>query len=445
MTVDQGGLGARRAVPSPGLRTYYALLVTETVSLIGSMVSALAVSISVFRQTGHATPLALVTLFSMLPVITVGGLAGALADRFDRRIMMLIANVGFVLCSGLLLLSFASEAFRLWHLYALAFASALFASLQAPAFQASVTMLAPAEHRDRANALGQLTGPTARAVAPAIAGLLFAALGVVGAIALDIVTFLAAIAVLLVVRIPRPSQTIEGRARHASLWRQSLDGFRYLGERPALLALCAYNSVVTFLVFGVLVLGTPYVLARTGSEAMLGFVLSALNVGAVAGALTMTAWGGAWPRVHTVFLGRIVAGLFLALAGAAQGALSLAAMFFVFMFTRPMADAAITSIYQARIAPDLQGRVFAAIGQITALLTPLACLAAGPLADNLFEPSRRLPAWRAVAWAVGSGHGAGIGLMFVIGGVLTSALSLAVYASPAIRHVEAEPDQQAAG
>ena len=449
MTVDQAAPAADRFagpdVRAPSVRTYYALLVTETVSLAGSLVSGLAVSIAVFRQTGHATPLALVEVFSFLPVIVGGGFAGALADRFDRRLMMLIANVGFVLCSGLLLLSFASHAFRLWHLYALSFASAVFAALQGPAFQASVAMLVPEDRRDRANGLGQLTGPAARVIAPAIAGLLFVAIGVVGVIALDIATFVAAIVVLLVVRIPRPAETDEGRALQGSIWRQAFDGFRYLRTRPVLLALCGYNSVVTFLVYGVLVLGTPYVLARTGSDAMFGLVLSALNVGAVAGALTMTAWSGTRPRVHTVFPSMIIGGLFLALAGAAQSALPLAAIFCVFMFTRPLADAATLSIFQAKVAPDLQGRVFAAIGQITGVQTPLAFLIAGPLADQVFEPARRLPAWRAVAWAVGAGPGAGIGLMFVIGGVLTSVLSLAVYASPAIRGMEgAAADHQAA-
>jgi MFS family permease len=425
--------------PAAGVRTYYILLVTETVSLVGSLVSYLAVSISVFRQTGHATPLALVEVFAALPVILAGGLAGALADRFDRRGVMLAANLGFVVCSGLLLASFAFGAFRLWHLYALSFASALFAALQRPAFQASVAMLIPEDRRDRANALGQITGPVARVIAPAIAGLLFAAIGVVGVIAVDIATFLAAIAVLVFVRIPQPDRTDEGRALEAPVWRQAFDGFRYLVGHRVLLAFCGYNAVAAFLVGGVLVLGTPYVLARTGSEAQFGLVLSALNVGAVAGALAMSAWDGARRRVQTVFLGMVVHGVFLAVAGIGQGAISLAVAFFAAMFTIPIVGAATQSIFQAKVAPDLQGRVFAAIGQVNGLLAPLAYLVAGPLADGAFEPARRLPTWRAVAWAVGDGPGAGIGLMFVIGGVLTAGLSLSVYAAPAMRRMEAGP------
>src|ERR1700743_3717542 len=91
---------------------YYALVVTQTVSLIGSQISQYAVSIAVFRATGHATPLALVAFFSVVPAVLLGGFGGALADRFDRRGMMLIANAGYTVTSGLLLLSFASGVFQ---------------------------------------------------------------------------------------------------------------------------------------------------------------------------------------------------------------------------------------------------------------------------------------------------------------------------------------------
>ena len=245
---------------APDLATYYTLIATETVSLIGSQISGLAVSISMFGRTGHATPLALVAFFYTAPQMLAQGFGGALADRFDRRKLMLIANLGFALCSGLLLLSFTSGAFQLWHLYALTFASSLFAVLDGPAFQASVTMLVPDRHRDRANAVGQLTSPVAGIIAPAVAGVLYAAIGAPGAIMVDLAMFGAAILVLLVVRIPMPITTAVGRALAGGLWRQAFDGFRYLADRPVLLGLTVYICLVNFLVNGVGVLIAPYVL-----------------------------------------------------------------------------------------------------------------------------------------------------------------------------------------
>jgi DHA3 family macrolide efflux protein-like MFS transporter len=426
------------------LAVYYALLVTQTVSLIGSQISQYAVGIAVFRATGHATPLALVAFFSTVPGVLLGGFGGALADRFDRRAMMLIANGGYAVAGGLLLLSFASGAFQLWHLYALTFVAALFAALERPAFQASVAMLVPDSHRDRANAIGQMTGPTAGVIAPTLAGMLFAVIGVVGSISIAIVSFTAAIAVLAIVRIPRPTQTAEGLGMRTPVWRQAFDGFRYLAGRPPLFGFCGYLVVVNFIANVALVLLTPYVLARTGSAQVFGVVLGVMNVGGIAGALAIGAWGRIGTRMNTLIIGAFVTDLFFCLIGVGRDAPAIAASLFGLSFALVWANAPFSSILQAKVPPDLQGRVFAAIGQAAMLMTPLAGLIAGPLADRIFEPARRLPAWRSVGWLVGAGPGAGMGLIFVVAGVLLLAASSAVYAIPAVRRLEADlPDHAA--
>jgi MFS transporter, DHA3 family, macrolide efflux protein len=430
--------------PAGRLAIYYALVVTQTVSLIGSQISQYAVSIAIFRATGHATPLALVAFFSVVPAVLLGGFGGALADRFDRRSMMLIANAGYTVTSGLLLLSFASGAFQLWHLYALSLAAALFAALERPAFQACVTMLVPDSHRDRANAIGQMTWPVAGVIAPTVAGMLYALVGVAGSIVIDIATFFAAIAVLAVVRIPHPAETAEGRAMATSVWRQAFDGFRFLAARPALFGFCGYVSIVNFVANTVMVLLTPYVLARTGNAQLFGLVLGVMSVGAIAGSLVISAGGRIGSRMHTVMLGIVGAALFIGLAGIARGAPGIGASLFLEDFTLAFANAPFWSIMQAKVAPDLQGRVFAAYLQAILLLTPLAFLVAGPLADGVFEPARRQPVWQSVSWLVGAGPGAGMGLMFVLASALILALSLAAYAIPAVRRLEADlPDQAA--
>jgi len=428
-----------------GLAIYYALVITQTVSLIGSQISEYAVSIAVFRATGHATPLALVAFFSAAPAILLGGFAGALADRFDRRGLMLIANVGFAVVSTLLLFSFAFGAFRLWHLYALTVCASLFAALGQPAFQASIAMLVPDSHRDRANAIGQMSGSAAGVVAPALAGLLYALVGVVGSIGVDIATFIVAIVVLLIVRIPRPAETAEGQALRTAIWRQVFDGFRYLAARPALLGFCGYISSVNFLASAAFVLFTPYVLARTGSTPLLGMVLAVMNVGGIVGALVISAGGRLGSRLNTVMLAIVAVGVFTGLAGAAQTAPALGGDLFLLMFALAFTNAPFWSMMQAKVAPDVQGRVFAAYIQVITLMTPLAYLAIGPLADRVFEPARLTQGWRSVGWLVGFGPGAGMGLMLVVAGALILGLTLAAWAVPAIRRLEADlPDHAAA-
>ena len=427
------------------IAVYYTLVLTQTVSLVGSQISEFAVSIAVFRATGHATPLALVAFFSAAPAILLVGFSGALADRFDRRFMMLIANIGFTIVSALLLASFATGAFQLWQLYTLTLVASLFTALQTPAFVASIAMLVPDHHRDRANAIGQLSASAAGVVSPALAGMLYAIVGVTGSIAIDIATFVVAIAVLASVRIPRPSETAEGRAMRSAGLSQLFDGFRYLLARPALFGFCVYVSVINFFANAGLVLITPYVLARTGSAQLLGIVLAVMSAGGIAGALVLTARGRIASRMNTMMIAIAALGLFIGLAGIARSAPAIGASLFLVLFALAFTDAPFWSMMQAKVAPDLQGRVFAAHLQVAFLMAPLAFLVAGPLADRVFEPARHRPVWHAVAWLVGAGPGAGIGMILVLAGTLILALSLAVYAIPVVRRLEKDlPDYAAA-
>jgi hypothetical protein len=148
--------------------------------------------------------------------------------------------------------------------------------------------------------------------------------------------------------------------------------------------------------------------------------------------------------MNTVMLGIVAFGLFIGLAGIARTAPAIGASFFLVLFALAFTDAPFWSMMQTKIAPDLQGRVFAAHLQVAMLMAPLAFLVAGPLADQVFEPARHQPVWQLVGWLVGTAHGAGMGMMMVVAGVLILALSVAVYAIPAVRRIETDlPDHAA--
>ncbi len=322
-----------------GAVTYYVLVGSQTLSWMGSQTSSLAVGIAVFRLTGHACRRSPSSASSQpLPWIVLGGLGGALADRFDRRSLMLVANLGYALASGLLLLAFVSGSFRIWELYALTVANGVFGVLEGPALQASVAMLVPDRHRDRANAIQELSYPSAVVIAAALAGLLYAAFGVVGAIAVNMSTFAVAVAVLAVIRIPMPATSAEGRAAAGGLWRQSFGGFRYLAGRPALLTLCLYISLVGATAGGFFwALMTPYVLDRVHATTTFGVVYGiGFSGGDRSSALAMAAWGGTRPRIHTVMVSTLLAGAGVALTGAARTSILLAGSMFLLTFADPL-------------------------------------------------------------------------------------------------------------
>jgi len=418
------------------IRTYYALAATQAFSALGSRISGLAIGIWIFQQTGHATPLTLVAFFALLPSVLGGGLAGAVADRFDRRLVMVCADAGQAVGTVLLVISFSSGAFQLWHLYALAVSQAAFGTVQTPAFQATISMLTVDAQRDRANAIVQMIGPTAGIVAPAIAGLVYAAAGVVGAVVIDLATFLVAVVVVLNLRIPIPAATKEGAALRASVWRQAFDGLRYLAARPTLFGFGLYATAFNCIVGVATVLLTPYVLARTGSGTALGVVLAALNGGAIVGSILAGAAPRRGLRIHGMMAGVSAASVFLAISGIAREPWSLGASLFFFTGAISFTSVPYMSIMQAKIAPDVQGRVFAAMGQLSSLTIPIAFLAAGPLADRVFEPAVARADWNRLAPLFGAEPGAGMGLLLALSGVLSLMLSVVAYFASPIRRIE---------
>jgi DHA3 family macrolide efflux protein-like MFS transporter len=419
------------------LRVFYILILTQTFSLIGSRMTGLAVAIKVFKDTDRATPLALTAFFSTLPSLVSASLAGVLADRWDRRYVMVIADAGQAVGTLLLMISFLSGAFQLWHLYVVVLIQSVFGIFQGPAFQASVTMLVPDEHRDRANAIQQLTGPMSGVVAPILAGLLFAEIGAAGVMGIDLFTFAVAVIVVLLVSIPRPEQTAEGRAMQGSIWKEAAVGFRYLASRRILFAISLFSALVNFLLSAAMVLDTPYILTITGSEAALGTLMGVMSAGGIVGGVIMSVWGGTRPRIHTIMPGIIAAGVFLALFGISRSPVTMGIVLFWLLVPIPMINAAFMSIMQLKVPPDLQGRVFAALGQLSMLLMPLAYLVAGPLADKVFEPAVGRAGWGVVAPLVGSHAGSGIGLIMLVSGSLLALVSVIAYAVPAFRHMEA--------
>ena len=423
------------------LRTFYTLIITQTFSLIGSRMTSFALGIYVFNQTGAVTPLALVALFSFLPQVIAAGFAGALADRWDRRYVMMLSDAGQAIGTIILLLALLTGTFQVWMLYVVTLIQSIFGVFQSPAFTASVTMLIPDEQRDRANAIQQLTSPAAGVVAPIFAGVLYAAVGLIGVIAIDLFTFAVAVIVVLLIHIPRPAQTDEGRAMQGSMLAEAFGGLRFLWKWRSLFWLTFQLALVNFLFAGASILFTPYLLARTGSEAAYGTLMGISSFGAIAGGIIIGIWGGTKPRIHTIMPGIIVSAVFLVLVGVSQTTILLGVTLFMLEFPPPMINAVAMSLLQAKVAPDVQGRVFAALGQMATVLIPVAYLVVGPLADNVFEPAVGAPGWERVAPLVGSTTGSGMGLMMVIAGGVLLITTVAVYAVPRIRHMEAElPD-----
>ena len=426
------------------LRNFYILVITQTLSLVGSRMTSVAISLQIFLTTGQVAPLLLVSFFNELPAMLFNSLVGVWVDRWDRRWVMMLADAGQAVGSLLLMLSFLSGQFQLWHLYVVAVTQGIFAMFQEPAKSAVVTMLVPDNQRDRANALQGMSHPLAGIVAPALAGLLYSSVGLAGIVFIDLFTFFIAVIAVYVMHIPRPPASEEAHAAAGNFWGELAGGFRFLKMRPALLGLVLYFTIMNFLLNGPLGLLIPYLIKITGSETLTGLVLSAESLGGFIGAALLAAYSNRIrSRIRAIIPAMLMVGVMFLLLGTTRSPFVLA-LAIALLIGGLQIWALFTSILQAKSPPDLQGRVFSINNQLGYLGATSSFLLIGPLVDRVVEPAVTTPAWSLVAPLLGNQAGAGIGLVLLITGVIILVLTIATFAMPAIRQLETTlPDYQA--
>lgn len=420
---------------------FLTILVTQTISLVGSRMTAVGMGIWVFTRTGSATPLLLASFFAELPGMLFGSLAGVLVDRWPRKWVMVLADSGQAAGSLLLLASLLSGRFELWHLYGVSLLQGTFSIFQSPAENATTTLLVPENWRERANAIREMIFPMAGVGAPVLAGMVIAWIGVPGIIAIDLATFVIAVFVVLALRIPQPKSTIEGDHGRGSVKGELSAVLRFLFARPALGYFILFGVFLNFMLNGPLELAIPYLLTITGKEQVAGGLMGIMSLGALAGALLMTAWGGTRPRIHTLMPVLMLSGMMFIVYGTTRQPLILGAALFFLMAPLPISGTIFISIMQVKTPPDLQGRLFALESQLGFVGSTASFLLTGPLVDKVLEPAARQPGWQVVAPLVGQGAGAGIGLLEVVTGVIILVITAGMYAWPLIRRMEASlPD-----
>jgi MFS family permease len=431
--------------PRPtGMTAFTIVWLGQVVSLFGSAMTGFALTIWAWKLTGSATALALVGFFSFGPTVILSPIAGALVDRWNRKLVMMLSDLAAGLSTVIILLLYLGGYLQIWHLWVAGAFAGAFQAFQWPAYGAAISLMIPKEHYARASGMMSMAESGSGILAPLAAGALIGLIGlgaglngVAVIMLIDIATFVFAIAALLVIHVPQPPRTEEGRKGQGSLLKEAGYGFRYIVERPSLLGLQLVFFVGNLLgTFGWVLLA-PMVLARTGNNAaILGTVESVGAIGGVIGALVLSAWGGFRRRVHGVFFGHIVAGVCQALNG--LGFPIWYAGSFGQSFIVPIINGSNQAIWQSKVAPDVQGRVFSVRRLIAQISAPASMLLVGPLADRVFEPAMRAGGSLApvFGWLVGTERGSGMALMIVFSGLVVMLAGVIPYAIPVVRNAE---------
>lgn len=418
------------------MRQFSLLWSGQLVSVLGSGLTGFALGVWVYQTTGSVTRFALISLFTSLPGILLSPVAGVLVDRWDRRLVMLASDSASAVCTLGVVALLWQDRLEIWHIYVAMGLSSLCRAFQWPAFTASTTLMVPKRHYGRAGGMLQFGEALALILAPAIAGLLIARIGLTGVILLDLVSFLFAVLTLLAVRIPAPEPAGEPEPQ-GTLRSGIAGGWAYLRQRPGLMALLLLFAGTNFATAMVQVLFTPLVLSFASPET-LGRVLSGVSSGLLLGGLTLSLWGGPRRRIAGIRALQTLQGLILLVGALRASAPLLTAAGFLFFFCAGVVNGSSQAIWQSKVAPGIQGRVFSLRRMVVTSTLPLAYLIGGPLADRVFEPA--LAPGGALAASAGAlmgvGKGRGIALMILLLGVWMIALVTLIHRFGPLRRVE---------
>lgn len=420
-----------------GMRTFLTVWCGQLASLFGSQLTGFGLGVWVYMETGSTIRFALISLASTVPSILISPIAGALIDRWDRRRAMMLADAGAGVSTAIIALLLLMGRLELWHIYLLVAVSSLFSAFQWPAYTAATTLLVPKEQYGRASGLIQMAQAATQIAGPVSAGVLMGVVGIRGILLIDFATFLIALGSLAAVRFPRPPESAEGGAARGSILKEAAFGWSYIRSRPGLLGLLLLFAVSNLAISLVEVLFTPLVLG-IASAAVLGTLLSVGGLGMLAGTLVMSAWGGPKRKVYGVLVFGLVEGLVLLMGGLPFSLLVLGVAIGSYFFCYPLVVGCSQAIWQAKVAPDIQGRVFAIRRMISWSVIPLAYLTAGPLADGVLEPLMATggPLAASVGSIIGTGPGRGIGLLYILLGSVKILFVLWAYLYRPVRTVD---------
>lgn len=412
----------------------------QAVSLFGSQLVQFALIWWLTSETGSAIVLATASLVGLLPQVLLGPIAGTLVDRWNRRLTMMVADSLVAMATVILGLLFWSGSIQIWQIYALMFVRAVAGSFHWPAMTASTSLMVPEQQLTRIQGLNQTLNGALGIVSAPLSAFLLVIIPIQGILAIDVFTALFAIIPLIFIHVPQPEKRApvireqdseeEGSVSQddSSFLQELREGFVYVWRWPGLLIILIMALLINLVFTPAAALMPLLVSDHFGGGAMeLGWLEAAWGVGIVVGGLLLGIWGGFSRRIHTALIGLVLMGAGVVAVGLTPASAFAPAVVFLLVagIANPFVNGPLFAILQAKVAPDMQGRVLSLTNSAAMAMSPIGLIIAGLMADA-----------------------AGVRLLFVIAGIVMGVLALVGFLTPAVmrieednQHASIEPDE----
>lgn len=400
-------------------RKFLLLWSGELISSIGGGLTSFGLGVYIFRQTGSAASMAAVTLLGFLPTLLLSVPAGVLADRYDRRLLMMIGDGCSAVGILYILLCMMSGGATLSQICTGVFISSFFSALLEPSFRATITDLLIREEYSRASGLVSLAGSARYLFSPVIAGFLLTISDIKLLLIIDICTFFLTVVSTAVVRKGIGSRAAE---KKESFLQSMKAGWRVLRTNRGVFILVVISSGITLFMGVLQILAEPLILSFA-DEKTLGIAETICACGMLVSGVLLGVKGLKGHYVRNLGLAFAAAGLFMFGFGMLENMILICLFGFLFFMTLPLANNCLDYLMRTNIPEEVQGRAWGLIGFISQLGYVFAYALAGTAADALGQIGER-------------GVGRGAALVVMIAGICMAATSAAILIPENIRKLE---------
>ena len=415
------------------MKNFYKLWLGELISNIGSGMTAFALSVYVYEKTGSVSYISLITLLSFMPSIILSPIGGLLADRYDRRLLMIIGD----LFSGLGLI------YILWNIQAgeksivpifvgITFSS-IFTSLLEPSYRATLTDILEEENYAKASGLIQAAGSAKYLISPVIAGMILSVVDIRVILLLDILTF---ITTCLMIFLVRKSMNSETQNYKKDSFKGLLEGLFIIKENKGVYSLVIIMFFVCFFMGFIQILIRPMILALSSVKTA-GMMESLCAVGLLIGSLWIGIAGIKKNYSKILAVACFFCGIFMSMTGVNKNLAIIGISTFLFFSTLPFMNSCADVLVRVSVPNELQGRVWGLISLITQMGTVAAYIISGIMADYVFEPmfNKNGILVENIGIIIGTGKGRGIGFMLILSGIGMLIMAIVIWKNGEIREV----------
>ncbi len=400
-------------------RKFLLLWSGELISAIGSGLTSFGLGVYVFQKSGSAANMALVALLAFLPTLILSAPAGVLADRYDRRILMMAGDGLSALGLLYILVCMLFDEAKLYQICIGVFINSVFSSLLEPSYRATVTDLLTREEYSRASGMVSIAGSARYLISPLIAGLLLTVADVKLLLVIDICTFFLTVICIAVVRKTITTQRPE---RTDSFMESFREGWNTITEKRGVMILIVISSVITCFMGAMQILAEPMILDFQTSK-VLGIVETICACGMLVSSIIIGSRGLKRSFTGILSISLAMAGLSMVGFGLRENIVLIGCFGFMFFFMLPFANNCLDYLVRTNIDADKQGRVWGLISFLSQTGYVVAYGAAGVLADY-------------VAAVRNTGVGRGAAVVIMISGVMLAAAAVTLYRFKDVRNLE---------